>query len=395
MGLKLRIGMVTHYMPPHIGGIEICADQLFRSYKEAGHEVHWVASRVPPQTPRQENGLVRVGCWNWLERGLGVPWPVWGPASLTPLMAMIKWADILHIHDCLYYSSALTLALARRLNKPVLLSQHIGAVTYRSAVLNGLASLAYQTLGCAVLRGAAHVVFCTPAAEDFCLGLAGRSLKAFSSIPVGVDIERFHPPSPEERYRARLNLGLPEGGPVVLFVGRLQEKKGAGEFQEVAEGNSGKHFLIIGDGPLRPPVKKNLTWLPRVPPESMAPVYHAADVFLLPSLSEGLPLSMLEAMASGVPVIVSRHLPIGGILEKEGAGWTAECTSGEFAATLTKVFEAPETAVSLAHRARRLVELRWSSKAMAKKYLSLIQQITRRFSPGDNSFSDDGQHIRD
>jgi glycosyltransferase involved in cell wall biosynthesis len=378
MGSKLRIGLVTHYMLPHIGGIEILANQLFHSYRKAGCEVRWVSSRVPPQTPKQENGRVRVGCWNWLERRLGVPWPVWGPTSLTPLMAMINWADILHVHDCLYCSSALTLALARWLNKPVLLSQHIGAITYRSAILNGLASLAYKTLGRAVLRGASHVVFCAPAAEDFCLRLSGGFLKAFSSIPLGVDTERFHPPSPEERYRARLNLGLQEAGPVVLFVGRLQEKKGALEFQEVAERNSRNHFLVVGDGPLRPPAKKNLTWLPRVPPESMAQVYHAADVLLLPSRSESLPLATLEAMASAVPVIVSRHLPMGDILEKEAAGWTAERTSGEFAATLKRVLEAPETAASLAHRARRLVELHWSSKAMARKYLRLIHQIARR-----------------
>lgn len=364
-------------MPPHLGGLEVVAEALFHAYRKAGYKVRWVSSRVPPQSPSQEDGRVRVGCWNWLEDRLGVPWPVWGPTSLPRLIEMIKWADILHIHDCLYYSSALTLVLARWMNKPILLSQHLGSITYSSVILNGMASLAYKTLGRVVLQSVSHVVFCAVAAEDFCHRLSKGNLKAFSSIPVGVDIQRFHPPNLEERNQARLKLGLQKAGPVVLFVGRFQEKKGALLFQEVAMLIPKMHFLMVGNGPLHPVPQKNLTWLPAVPPENMVQIYHAADALMLPSISESLSLVTLEAMASGVPVIVSRHLPIGDILEKESAGWTSERNSAEFAATLKRLFEVPETANSMARRARSLVEQRWSCKAMAKKYLNLIEQLVR------------------
>jgi glycosyltransferase involved in cell wall biosynthesis len=381
----LKIGIVSSFMPPHLGGLEIVAENLFHTYREAGHAVRWMASHVPAQAPRQEDGRLRVGCWNWLEGHFGVPWPVWGPGSLVPLVKLINWADVLHIHDCLYYSSALTLVLARWLNKPVLLSQHLGAITYPSAILNALASLAYKTLGRAVLQGVSHVAFCAAGAQDFCLHLSRGQLKAFSYIPVGVDTQCFHPPTHEECCQARLKLGLQQAGPVALFVGRLQEKKGALVFQEIAGRRPKIHFLMVGDGPLSPAPKENLTWLPMVPPENMPQVYHAADVVLLPSVSESLSLVTLEAMASGVPVILTRHLPIGDILEKESAGWTSERTSEEFAASMNRLLEDPTIAASMTRRARRLVELHWSNKVMAMKYLSLIQQIVK--TPGHKPLS--------
>ncbi len=377
MPASVKIGMVTHYMPPHLGGIELVAESLFHEYQKAGCEVRWVASRVPPQVPARENGRFRVGCWNFLESRLGVPWPMWGPMALSPLLQMIKWADILHIHDCLYLGSALTLILARHLKKPVMLSQHIGMVEYASAFLNILARLAYRTLGRAVLNAATCVVFCTPTAEEFGRRLL-REPETSSIIPLGVDTQSYRPPNPEERLQARLRLKLPLARQVVLFVGRLFEKKGVLEFQEIVKRNKRLHFVMVGDGPLRPVPRDNLSWFPFIPPDQMNQVYRTADVLLLPSLSEGFPLAVLEAMASGVPVIVSNHLPFGTMLEKEGAGCTAKRTPEAFCVVLERILESSELATSLAQRARMLVEKNWSRKSMAMNYLSLIHQLTSK-----------------
>jgi glycosyltransferase involved in cell wall biosynthesis len=225
------------------------------------------------------------------------------------------------------------------------------------------------------LGGVSHVAFCAAATADFCVRLSRGKLKAWSIISPGVDIQRFRPPTSEERRQARLNLGLPTVGTVVLFVGRLHEKKGALVVQELVARYDKLHFLMVGDGPLRPRANKNLTWLPLVPAENMALVYRTADVLLLPSVSESLSLVTLEAMASGVPVIVTRHLPIGDILEDESAGWTAEPTCAGFATCLERVLETPGTKAAVTRRARRLVELHWSNKATERKYLELIKQI--------------------
>jgi D-inositol-3-phosphate glycosyltransferase len=376
MRSKLRIGMVTHYMPPHIGGIEICADQLFRSYKEAGHEVHWVASRMPPQAPSQENGRVRIGCWNWLEHGLGVPWPVWGPASLPTLGQLINWADVLHIHDCLYLGSLITATLAKKAGKPLVLSQHIGKVYYPAAVLNAVQSLAYRTIGRAVIRLASHVVFCTPPAEQFIRKVLRVQTNGASRISNGIDTERFRPPTPEERALARRSLGIQNAHKVVLFVGRLLEKKGIDLFLAVSRERPDLHFLVVGDGPRRPAAAANLSWLPYVPHDRMAFIYQAGDFLMLPSQGEGFPVAVQEAMAMGIPVIVSQEEAFVALLESEKTCLATARTVESLCEALERLGASPGLANDLGHRSRELVVREWSLQAMTSRYLDLLQELS-------------------
>ena len=362
-------------MPPHMGGIEIIGEGLFRAYRKAGCEVKWIASRVPPETLESENGKVRVKCWNVLERLLGVPWPVWAPSSLSQLTRIIHWADVLHIHDCLYFGSVLTTVLARRVRKPVLLSQHIGEIEYPSRILNVFARLAYRSLGKWVLRKASHVVYCTPFVEHFVEDCLGLSLKKSSCIPLGVDTSRFRPPSPGERKRSRLYFGLPDQKKVVLFVGRLLEKKGARLFQEVARRSQGYHFFMVGDGPLRPIPQTNLTWVPVVKPEQMEFVYQSADAFLLPSSSEGFPLSVMESMSSGIPVIINKKLPIFSQLEGKGVCLAAEPLPHSFCETLKYLMDSSPLAFTLGRQSRRLAEQEFGIDTMSARYLGLILSI--------------------
>ena len=371
----LRVGQVTHYMPPHIGGIELVAEALFNAYGRAGWEVRWVASHAPVTAAPREGGRIRVGCWNGLERRLGVPWPLWGPAGLREVARLVRWADVLHVHDCLYLGSALTVLLARRWRKPVLLSQHIGFVRYRSAVLNAVEAFAYQTLGRAVLRGASHLAFCTPAAEEFVTALLGRRPSSASTIPSGIDTERFRPPTPAERAKVRQDLGLPGSRRVVLFVGRLVEKKGAVLFQEVSRRMPSTHFLMVADGPLRPAGAHNLTWLPFVPPQRMETLYWAVDCFLLPSHSEGFPLSVLEALATGVPVIVPKREAFAAVLEREGACLATDLAPAALCEAVGQLWESPGLGDALATSGRQFVARHHSLEAMGARLLTLIRDL--------------------
>jgi len=374
----LRIGIITHYMPPHMGGVELVADALAGICMSAGCEVRWVASRVPATTAAREGERIRVGCWNGLERRLGVPWPVWGLAGVQEVARLVRWADLLHVHDCLYLGSALTAFFARRARKPLLLSQHIGPVRYRSLILNRLQHVTYQTLGRAVLRRASHVVLCTPAAVQFVTALLGGLPEAASTIPYGVDTRRFRPPTLAERARARTDLGLPESRRVVLFVGRLVEKKGAALFLEVCRRMPSYHFVMVGDGPLRPGGSNNLTWLHFVPPEQMSLVYQAADVFLLPSHSEGFPLAIHEAMATGVPVIAPRGEAFMEKLDSEGACLMTERAPTALCEALGELWETPGLAAAVGARSRELVVREWSLETMGARYLALIRDLARK-----------------
>lgn len=368
-------------MPPHIGGIELVADSLYRAYLAAGFEARWVAAREPKTAAAREDGRIRVSCWNGLERKLGVPWPVFGLEGLRELRRLVRWADMLHVHDSLYVGSAVTTLLARRARKPVILSQHIGFVKYHSALLNGVEHIANQTLGRTVLRSATRLVFCTTAAKQFAVPLAdGASMKP-SFIPNGIDTDRFRPATRAERESARETLRLPNSMRVALFVGRLVEKKGIDVLAELVKRTPSHFFLIVGDGPLRtmiPEEATNLAWFPEVAPEKMAEFYQASDVFVLPSHGEGLPLAVQEAMATGLPVIASRDETFASMLDREGACLAAARTSEDFRDSLERLAGDQGLCASLSARSRELALREWSLDVMTGRYVSLIQELSSK-----------------
>ncbi|HSB10355.1 MAG TPA: glycosyltransferase family 4 protein [Blastocatellia bacterium] len=377
----MKIGIVTHYMPPHIGGIELVADSLYDAYRSAGFEARWVAARSPDTAPSREDGRIRVRCWNGLERRLGVPWPVLGLEGVRELKHLVRWADLLHVHDSLYAGTAVSVRMARNANKPILLSQHIGFVRYPSAVLNAVEHIANKTLGRAMLRSATHVVFCTSAAQQFASALLNGRVANTSYIPNGIDTGRFRPPSQSERASAREMLKLSEPARIVLFVGRLVEKKGVDVLAELIKRMSSHVFLIVGDGPLRttiPTEADNVGWFPRIDPEAMAQVYQAADVFILPSHGEGLPLSVQEAMATGLPAVVTKDEAFTAKLEQEGACLATARTVEAFRQALERLAGETSLSASLSARSRELALREWSLDVMTARYLALIRELTAK-----------------
>jgi glycosyltransferase involved in cell wall biosynthesis len=361
-------------MPPHLGGLEVAAETIFDAYRTAGIDVRWIASRVPENLPPDGDSKIRVRCWNGLENWFGVPWPIWGPAGVKRLCDLIRWADVVHVHDCLYLCSALAVFVARQFSKPVIISQHIGFVSYPSILFNGLERVAYSTLGRAVLRGASYIAFCTPAAAEFVTELLEPMHSPASLIPYGIDTERFKP-APSQKRSVRDQFRLPEESPLVLFAGRLVEKKGIDLLLQVIRLTPRCHFFIVGDGPLKPEPAKNLTWVQFIPPEQMAAVYQTADVFFLPSHSEGFPLAILEAMASGLPVVTSRGQTFGEIIEREGAGVLSDRTATAFCQRLNEIFDWPEQTSSMKLRARQLVKRDYSIAALGTRYLELVNAL--------------------
>ena len=205
-------------------------------------------------------------------------------------------------------TSAIAVAAARRHAKPVVVTQNIGFIEYRFPLLNWIERAAYVALGRRVLRAASHLVLATPTATRYVTQLLGGLPPESSEFPIGIDTVRFRPATIEDRHAARERLSLESNRPVVLFAGRLVEKKGVPMVLQTARALPEAIVLLAGDGPLRgllqtaPP---NVVWLREVGAGEMTTCYHAADLVLLPSVGEGLPLVVQEAMASGLPTVIS------------------------------------------------------------------------------------------
>jgi glycosyltransferase involved in cell wall biosynthesis len=110
--------------------------------------------------------------------------------------------------------------------------------------------------------------------------------------------------------RVRTELGLPTDRPVLLFVGRFINRKGLPLLQEMARTNPLHEWVFVGRGPIRPADwgLANVRCPGSVPHRRLADYYRAADLLVLPSVVEGFPLVVQEAMACGTPVLVTREI---------------------------------------------------------------------------------------
>lgn len=369
----MRILVVSHYQPPHYGGIETVAAALVERYSRAGHETVWLSSDVPPTPPAP--GQVRVAAWNGLEDVLGVPYPIWSPAGIAITHRLVDWCDVAHCHDCLYPGTVLAIHHARRRDKRTLLTQHVGPVPYRSPVLRGIQSVAYATLGRAVHRRADQVVFISRAVRDwFARRVAYRRPPRF--LANGADTALFTFGSDEQRREARQRIGVPAAGPVVLFVGRFVEKKGTPIVEQLARLSPQSTFLLIGEGPIEPGKWNlpNVRVLPFQPQATLREYYWASDVLLLPSTGEGFPLVVIEAMASGCPAIIS---PDTFAAWDDGRQFffVSEPNATAIAAVLAQF----DTTLDPAHRqaVASYAQAHWNWDRVAAEYLQLLEQLRR------------------
>jgi glycosyltransferase involved in cell wall biosynthesis len=154
-----------------------------------------------------------------------------------------------------------------------------------------------------------------------------RPLKVrLEMIPLGVDVDRYHPPSPAERSSARRLLGSADDEVVILYVGRLSHHAKAQPFPmfkgiaEAARSTSRRVHLVLAGWAAHPAVHEAFVagaraFAPDVrtslvdgrDPQVRHSVWHAADLFVSPSdnIQETFGLSVLEAMACGLPVVAS------------------------------------------------------------------------------------------
>ena len=186
-------------------------------------------------------------------------------------------------------------------------------------------------------------------------------------IPNGIDTNEFRIPSAGEREQARSTLGIASDAFVIGGVGRLVPQKNFDLFLEVAArclaARPELYFVIAGTGPLEANLKAEADKLGLADKvrllghvEDRVGLYHAMDVFLMTSDFEGTPMVLLEAMASGLPVVASA---VDGIAEVCVHGHDAllveSANPGAFFRALSAIIKSPERMRTLASNARKTV----------------------------------------
>lgn len=205
-------------------------------------------------------------------------------------------------------------------------------------------------------------------------------------IPNGVDAELYKPISPLERENLRKKFNW--RGLVFLFTGRFSPDKISLKifetflcaWSEVFKKYPHINFYLVGQGILRDEYQilieeKGMKdsvhlWPAR---DNVSELYQAADIFVLPSQVEGLSNSLLEAMASNLPVLASRVAGIIDIIEENKHGFLFDPASPEeLKLCLTKILTRPDLLAEMGSQSRA-VGIRYSIEITVNKYLTLYR----------------------
>lgn len=372
----MRIVYVSSYALPHMGGIEVVVDHLARQMVARGHQVlHAAAASVRRDDERggadPPYPVMRLDAWNGLEEHAGIPYPRVRPRALRTLRAAMATADVIHAHGMLFHGSAAALRAGRDTGAARVLTEHVGAVPYSSGLLNWVQGVAVRTVGRATARKAQAIVTLNSRVHELMEQLAPSARVV--RIGNGVDLDRYRPPSAGERAALRADLQWDER-PRALFVGRLVEKKGLSAAIAAAAIDGGAWQLVVA-GPGTPPAAEapHVEFLGALAPGRVAALYRAADLFVLPSVGEGFPLTVQEAMASGLPVVLSDDPAYVPILEGSGRG--AILTSTQPDAIAAAIRELLPIARTAGEDAARFARGRFDWSRAADRHLELYEEL--------------------
>jgi len=302
-----RVLIVTHYYPPHVGGIERVAQTQAVQLERIGLDVD-VATTAGGLRGRSEHVLpgLRVH-WmptvNAVERATRVPFPIVGLRALLILRELVRRSDVVHVHDLLYMTTWFAVVLAAVHRKPVVLTQHVHLIEHPSALVVRVQRAVYRVIGRRLLRRIGQVTYLNLTVREFLLGL-GAAEDRLHFVPNVVDMEEFRPATDAaERAALRRRYGFAADDVLGVFVGRFVPKKG---YHLVAQA-SGPGYTMVMVGGAREPVTEPgpVAWMGSLGARDVAALYRCCDFFVLPSVSEGFPLTVQEAMSSGLPIITT------------------------------------------------------------------------------------------
>lgn len=197
-------------------------------------------------------------------------------------------------------------------------------------------------------------------------------------IPNGVDTAVFKPAPPQNHTPQK---------PTILFVGRLNPQKNLFQLLDaVAQVQAPCHLRIVGDGPLRKPLAEKAQSLTisyqfddTVPHHELPAIFQSADLFVLPSLIEGHPKVLLEAMSCGLPCIVSDSEGNRTLIQHNQNGLLAQRGNGrQLAPHIDQLLTSPKLAAHLGQAARQHILAHYDIHQLIQQEITLLRSLAKQ-----------------
>lgn len=244
----------------------------------------------------------------------------------------------------------------------------------------------------------AHVFFAVSPRFTVSYADAGLPAGRLRVIANGVDLQRFRPPAPGERESIRRELGIAAGARVILFVGFFSHDKRPTVLFDVWRGveqstRAGSVLVFVGttqssyhevdpalasavrNGAAAAGLASQVRFIEQT--DTIEQCYRAADLFILPSVREGLPNALLEAMATGVACVATRISGVTDAVIDDGRNGLLVPVDDADALerAMRRLLDDAAAATRLGAEARRTIEMRYSLSLIAQQYLGVYRQL--------------------
>jgi glycosyltransferase involved in cell wall biosynthesis len=376
----MKIFQVVPYFPPHVGGMEFYVERLSRELVARGHEVFVFTSSEKGFSYHEKVDGVEIYRLRTMTKGYNVPIV---PSLFSSLLRKNK-PDVIHTHQYPVFFSDVSAMVSCLRHVPLLL--HVHVISEPKSVFSGLVSkLYYKSIGRLPFKGACTIVTPSFAYRKMLveMGIESKKLKV---IPYSVDLARFHPDNSGEEFKKRYDC---DGSNVILSVGRLNYQKGFSYLLKaisiVVQKLPGLKLVIVGDGEQFSYLKElsqslglcdSVIFTGLIPQTEMPEAYGAADVFVLPSIFESFGIALIEAQATGKPVVCTR---VGGVPEAllEGkSGFVVEAKEPmQLAKALITLLCNRNLAKSMGKEGRRYVENRFEWRKNVDQMLEIYEEM--------------------
>lgn len=379
----MKIAYFTDTYYPQVNGVSVAVDKFTRELRERGHTVYLFAPKIKNHQ-QEDKFLIRLSSFKILSSEPEVRMPVLVDRALFKCFNLDFKLISAHGNGPF---SLLGLLIARIRGIPFVLTFHTMHTEYTHYFFNGKL-IKPKVVGKLLKLFAGLCDGIVAPSEKMRAELKNYGIKKdIKLIPYFIDYEDFQT-KPTKFLHKKLKIA--KSSQIILSVGRLGQEKNFSflikMFAGVVKSNNNAHLVIVGQGPEKQKLitlasqlklSSRVHFTGSIPPEQMPSVYADADVFVFSSTTETQGLVVLEAAASGLPIMAIKDQAFERIIYNGENGFLLPAKTSVFAEKILQLLNNNSLRIRLGRRSRQIVKTNFDKQKIVSELLRYYQQIVQ------------------